>query len=102
MVMARRGQCRCGLVLTFHRTAQGYKVRCPSCGAVVRLRVPGQQPPPLAANEIDVELVPVPVPDEASPPESPEPWRSWLWLMILAGVVVLGMAGGLVWWFFFR
>src|SRR5262245_64493345 len=33
MVMARRGQCRCGLVLTFHRTAHGYKMRCPSCVA---------------------------------------------------------------------
>jgi predicted RNA-binding Zn-ribbon protein involved in translation (DUF1610 family) len=36
--MARRGRCRCGFVLKFHRGEQGYKTRCPECGAVVRLR----------------------------------------------------------------
>ena len=36
--MARRGRCRCGFVLEFHRGEQGYKTRCPECGAVVRLR----------------------------------------------------------------
>jgi hypothetical protein len=75
-------------------------MRCPSCGAVVRLRVPGQQPPPLpAADEIDVELVPVPVSDETNPPELPQARRSWLWLIVLAGVIVLGIAGGSIWWF---
>ena len=36
--MSRRGQCKCGTILVFERTAQGYKVRCPVCQAVVRLR----------------------------------------------------------------
>jgi hypothetical protein len=37
--MARRGRCRCGAILRFHRGPEGYKTRCPECGAVVRLRV---------------------------------------------------------------
>jgi hypothetical protein len=36
--MSRRGQCRCGAVLDFVSGPQGYKMRCPMCGAVVRLR----------------------------------------------------------------
>jgi hypothetical protein len=36
--MARRGRCRCGEILVFRRGPQGYKTRCPSCQAVVRLR----------------------------------------------------------------
>ena len=36
--MSRRGKCRCGKILVFERTARGYKVRCPDCQAVVRLR----------------------------------------------------------------
>ncbi len=37
--MQRRGQCKCGEVLTFERGPDGYKRRCPRCAAVVRLRV---------------------------------------------------------------
>jgi hypothetical protein len=36
--MARRGRCRCGLVLKFKKGPDGYKTRCPSCGCVVRLK----------------------------------------------------------------
>ena len=36
--MARRGRSRCGSILKFHRGENGYKTRCPECGAVVRLR----------------------------------------------------------------
>lgn len=36
--MARRGRCRCGTVLQFHKGSEGYKMRCPSCSSVVRLR----------------------------------------------------------------
>jgi hypothetical protein len=46
--MPRRGKCRCGKILVFERTAQGYKVRCPACQAVVRLRAEGGPPPPPA------------------------------------------------------
>src|SRR5438105_2963231 len=37
--MSRRGKCRCGTILKFRRGPTGYKMRCPACGAVVRLRV---------------------------------------------------------------
>jgi hypothetical protein len=36
--MPRRGLCRCGTVLKFESGPDGYKMRCPGCGAVVRLR----------------------------------------------------------------
>lgn len=35
-----RGRCRCGQVLTFRQGPWGYKVVCPTCGAVVRLKAP--------------------------------------------------------------
>jgi len=34
--MARRGRCRCGFILRFEKGDDGYKTRCPECGAVVR------------------------------------------------------------------
>ncbi len=37
--MQKRGQCKCGEVLTFDEGPDGFKRRCPKCGAVVRLRV---------------------------------------------------------------
>ena len=62
--MPRRGKCRCGTVLTFERTAQGYKVRCPNCQAVVRLRaeaaapLPPPVPAPIAPTDFETpELV---------------------------------------------
>jgi hypothetical protein len=107
--MARRGQCRCGLILTFHRTAQGYKMRCPSCGSVVRLRVKGKKrrrprpdtatihPP---ADEFDVELV---SPSEMARSAPRPPRRGMFWLLVAGGgaalLALLAAAGGLVWWF---
>jgi phage FluMu protein Com len=44
--MARRGRCRCGLILTFQQGPHGYKVRCPGCKAVVRLSVDESAPAP--------------------------------------------------------
>jgi hypothetical protein len=46
--MPRRGRCRCGNILVFHRGPQGYKMRCPQCLAVVRLHLnqPAKPPPP--------------------------------------------------------
>jgi hypothetical protein len=67
--MSRRGKCRCGTILVFDRTALGYKVRCPNCQAVVRLRREAAQHPrpsppvsassaPTAATDFDTpELV---------------------------------------------
>ena len=43
--MARRGRCRCGQILVFHRGPQGYKMRCPQCLAVVRLNAHVKAPP---------------------------------------------------------
>jgi hypothetical protein len=111
--MARRGQCRCGLILTFHRTAQGYKLRCPSCGAVVRLRVKEKRrrrSPQKTVNqpysdavspsddEIDVELVPLSELSGAAPPSL---WRGKRWLFVAVGgaVLLLALVGSAVWWF---
>src|SRR4051794_27711795 len=79
-VMTRRGKCRCGAVLHFRKTAQGYKTRCPACSAVVRLRAGGAEsgsprpkkspapvlasgPPPLPTEHTDASV-------ESLPPES--------------------------------
>jgi hypothetical protein len=43
--MPRRGRCRCGQVLVFHRGPQGYKTRCPQCLAVVRLHLKSADKP---------------------------------------------------------
>jgi len=100
--MARRGQCRCGLVLTFHRTPHGYKMRCPSCGAVVRLTVDRKRrrAAPVktvlqALPEIDVELF---SPAEV-PPAPPSPRRRTGWIIAAAasGALLLG-AAGVAWW----
>jgi hypothetical protein len=109
--MARRGQCRCGLILTFHRTARGYKTRCPSCGSVVRLRVKsekrrrprpdGAATQPLANNpppdEIDVELVSL----SQLAHTASSPRRGKWWLIVAGGgaALLLAAAGGLLWWF---
>jgi RNA polymerase subunit RPABC4/transcription elongation factor Spt4 len=76
--MARRGRCRCGFVITFHRGASGYKARCPACGSVVRLRSRRRRPntdqqpvlPSPAASPIpeDSNSVPWPVPEPAEVP----------------------------------
>ncbi len=98
--MARRGQCRCGLVLTFHRTSHGYKIRCPSCGAVVRLRV-GEKRRKRPRPDVNVELVPL---SELSAETRAAPQRSrLLWVVALVAAVValmlLGVVAGAVWWF---
>jgi hypothetical protein len=52
--MTKRGQCRCGTIITFVLTSQGYKTRCPVCQSVVRLRVDPASPtaqPHLAVSE---------------------------------------------------
>jgi len=108
------------LVLKFRRTPHGYKMRCPSCGAVVRLRVPEKPgaPPPagdalqpspfdVPLDEIDVELMAPPVeeapePDIVSPPEPtlPQPRGRAIVvaIAIIGGLVVLGGISGLTWW----
>jgi hypothetical protein len=95
------------LVLTFHRTAQGYKMRCPSCGAVVRLRAEGKrrkrraepapvQPQVLAPDEFDVELV---SPSElADEPRPARPRRKPWGLVIAVGVVLAAVVAGTAWW----
>jgi hypothetical protein len=100
--MARRGQCRCGLILTFHRAPHGYKMRCPSCGSVVRLRVDRKRRQRavvrtelLALDEINVELMP---PSEG-PTARPAPSRhtGWIIAAVASGVLLLGVAGA-TWW----
>ncbi len=66
--MVRRGQCRCGNILQFRKSAVGYKTRCKRCQAVVRLRVPTRtsqaSPPPLPVPPVSVST-PTPMPDVA-------------------------------------
>jgi len=99
------------LVLTFHRSAQGYKMRCPSCGAVVRLRVskPRRKAPPEETtilspppaedaplpDDIDVELVPMP--EEPDEPRA-RPWRGRWILAAVAGFALLATGAGVAWW----
>jgi hypothetical protein len=111
--MARRGQCRCGLILTFHRGAGGYKMRCPGCGSVVRLRVKGKKrrrprPEPTViqpvvgdlppSDEIDVELVSLSELARDSPPLPRRQGKLWL-VVVGGGAALLAAAGGLIWWY---
>jgi ribosomal protein L40E len=75
--MARRGRCRCGFLLEVHKGPEGYKTRCPSCGAIVRLK-------PVAARSavkkrkiskpIDPRPAPLPQwPAMAAPPSEADP-----------------------------
>ena len=81
--MARRGRCRCGFVITFHRGPNGYKARCPACGSVVRLRirggrarVRGTQPPLLECPETASPRPALPSPAASPIPEDSNstPW----------------------------
>jgi hypothetical protein len=85
------------LVLRFKRTAQGYKMRCPSCGSVVRLRVNEAPRQPQPTRRIEVELVPVTVPAEPPPPAKRR--RPLLILGIIAVVTLLGVLAGVASWF---
>lgn len=76
--MAKRGLCRCGTVLRFDWTSQGYKTRCPVCRSVVRLRgepeaVPARKPPS------SVETAPqpaIPAISHSSPPPLPTDFQA--------------------------
>src|SRR5262249_10791328 len=97
------GRCRCGAVLRFRPGPSGYKMRCPKCGAGVRLRVdslPTTEYTPVADEEPVAAKASGPVVEmdpDAAPREDPPPKRRWLWW---AGplAVVLGLAvAALVW-----
>lgn len=79
--MDKRGHCRCGTLLVFRMTRQGYKTRCPGCQSVVRLReeavrtsVPEMRPgvltpPPLSKTALR-KLCPPPVPNANEAPDA--------------------------------
>jgi hypothetical protein len=83
--MTRQGRCRCGEILQFRRGPDGYKVRCPKCSAVVRLRVaprapvraqapeyaPTQLMPPLDLADFPLPSDLGPVPDSLAPVPGP-------------------------------
>jgi hypothetical protein len=58
--MQRSGQCKCGTILTFEQGPDGYKGKCPKCGAVVRLRVAEGPSQPLARESRAGRLPPRP------------------------------------------
>jgi hypothetical protein len=66
--MTRRGRCQCGHMLHFELGPDGYKVRCPDCGSVVRLRADGR-------HKHAPALLAPPLPDstEETPPSSVAP-----------------------------
>ncbi len=87
-------------MLLFPRGPTGYKTRCPSCGAVVRLRTDpaGGTPPPLPSPEpsndgtppddvLVVELVPL--------APAPRPRRR-RWLLLYLALLLLAAAAGVV------
>jgi hypothetical protein len=97
------GRCRCGAVLHFQPGPFGYKMRCPQCGAGVRLRLdtmatteytPAPGEPPLPGKEVVgvVEMEPV--------ADASRPRRTALWVWLAAGGLVLGLAlaAGIWWW----
>lgn len=75
--MEKRGQCRCGTLLTFDLTPQGYKTRCHVCNSVVRLRADTPTPAPatVAAKRPPEPppLVPAPAPKVPRPVPTPDP-----------------------------
>lgn len=123
--MPRRGRCRCGTILTFHKSADGYKERCPSCGSVVRLKQSRRQPALLGPSAVPVTpqiyppaLVPVtpgspggisPTNLQGAPPQPPGSApaygvppavgkRLYPWVVLIAVfVAVLAVAGVIGW-----
>ncbi|MFO0929053.1 MAG: hypothetical protein U0736_18865 [Gemmataceae bacterium] len=108
-------------MLQFERTGAGYKTRCPTCKAVVRLSIDTPPPPPPVPRKRDTDYVAAPLPDDRDPTapidlsvlsehessapaavvelvayHDPElaPARSLLllWLLALLGVVCVGLA----------
>jgi hypothetical protein len=75
--MGKRGQCRCGTILRFELTARGYKMRCPVCQSVVRLRAdPPSKPrrPRRSSATIPaaVPAAPPPLPTDCEADELPD------------------------------
>src|SRR6058998_3729023 len=96
--MARRGRCRCGTLLVFEMTSQGYKTRCPSCRAVVRLRI--EQPAPVleavaSLGDLGIRRTSAPVADPELPAyrEPAKNGGSWLLWAALGGAFAAIAAG---------
>ena len=111
--MSRRGRCRCGTILLFERTEQGYKVRCTVCGMLVRLRSEDSKPPPtlvdrsLSATDFDVSdlegLNPLAFQETSAPVAMVEmevyhepKARGGLWLLVGLALVGLALATGVI------
>ena len=73
--MPRRGLCRCGTVLKFEFGPDGYKMRCPGCGAVVRLRAdtPGSADGTRHRQRSGVLAFQAPAPSDPEVPRSKAP-----------------------------
>lgn len=66
--MPRSGRCRCGALLHFKMTDRGYKTRCPTCQAIVRLRDPAGAPGARSAPATRL-APPAGLPAEEGPPD---------------------------------
>jgi len=73
--MSRRGRCRCGWILQFESGPDGYKMRCPQCHSVVRLRVdaPQNDDGPRRRKRSGVLACHPPAPSDPDVPYSPTP-----------------------------
>jgi hypothetical protein len=99
--MEKRGRCRCGSVLVFRPTSQGYKTRCPACHAVVRLREEGAAKPALPADATPPDLsvlqthessaprAEAEIPAYYDPTPTPRPRRLGWWVIPVAVVALL-------------
>ena len=96
--MAKRGRCRCGRCLTFKKTAMGYKTRCPSCHAVVRLRSEPVVAVEMVDSQDDLEIrLPGSPLSESERPADLEPaeggnWMVWAALGGAFVVIAVGVA----------
>jgi hypothetical protein len=97
--MEKRGRCRCGTVLVFQRTPQGYKTRCTVCQAVVRIREGPPAPPAadttppvfsvLETHESSAPRAEAEMPAYREPERPAWPSRLGWWLIPLAVAAVV-------------
>jgi hypothetical protein len=109
--MARRGRCHCGHILQFQRGPEGFKVRCPQCGSVVRLQAvappaASEMPPVIDSSEtfpaLSAEMNTVPIVNVELVPLRPAPAKFWTplqLLLLLAAALVALIVGALICWF---
>jgi hypothetical protein len=89
--------CDCGAALEVPGTFEGRRVRCPSCGAVVRAE------PRSAARYELVDAAPAPVPEEKEEDRALQPdllcrvWADWLTPVLPTWAALIGVCCWVGW-----